>query len=86
MFDEQDLRYLKEMEARIIEQSSINMRVILEGYVEPKFNLLADGHKLLLETLAPKTKVDELEEEEVSFLKMVVQSMSRDIAELKKAQ
>ena len=85
MFDEQDLRYLKEMEARIIEQSSINMRVILEGYVEPKFNLLADGHKLLLETLAPKTKVDELEEE-VSFLKMVVQSMSRDIAELKKAQ
>lgn len=85
MFDEQDLRYLKEMEARIIEQSSINMRVILEGYVEPKFDLLADGHKLLLETLAPKTKVDELEEE-VSFLKMVVQSMSRDIAELKKAQ
>lgn len=85
MFDEQDLGYLKEMEARIIEQSSINMRVILEGYVEPKFNLLADGHKLLLETLAPKTKVDELEEE-VSFLKMVVQSMSRDIAELKKAQ
>lgn len=85
MFDEQELRYLKEMEARIIEQSSINMRVILESYVEPKFNLLADGHKLLLETLAPKTKVDELEEE-VSFLKMVVQSMSRDIAELKKAQ
>ena len=85
MFDEQDLGYLKEMEARIIEQSSINMRVILEGYVEPKFNLLADGHKLLLETLAPTTKVDELEEE-VSFLKMVVQSMSREIAELKKAQ
>ena len=57
----------------------------IESAVMPKFDLLADGHKLLLDTMAPKSRVEELEDE-VSFMKQVIKAMSRDIAELKKAQ
>ena len=35
--------------------------------------------------MAPKSRVEELEDE-VSFMKQVIKAMSRDIAELKKAQ
>ena len=76
---------LKEMEERIIAQSAANMRVLLESYVEPKFNLLAEGQKMLLETMAPKSRVEQLEDE-VAFMKQVIKAMSQDIAELKKAQ
>lgn len=85
MFDAKDMEYLQEMEARIIKESAQNMRVILESYVEPKFNLLAEGHETLLETMAPKSRVEALEDE-VSFMKQVIKAMSQDIAELKKAQ
>ncbi len=57
----------------------------IECAVMPKFDLLAEGHKTLLETLSPVDRVEALEDE-VSFLKQVIKSMSRDIAELKKAQ
>ena len=39
----------------------------------------------LLETLAPKSRVEELEEE-VDFLKSIIKLHSEQIAELKKAQ
>ena len=51
----------------------------------PKFNLLAEGQQTLLETLAPKSRVEELEEE-VDFLKSIIKLHSEQIAELKKAQ
>ena len=57
----------------------------IESAVMPKFDILADGHKLLNETLAPKSRVEELEEE-ISFLKPLVLSMLTDIDKLKKAQ
>ena len=58
---------------------------MMEAYFDPKFDLLAEGQKTLLETLAPKNRVEQLEEE-VDFLKTVIRSLSRDVAELKKAQ
>ena len=85
MFDAKDMEYLQDMETRIIQESAQNMRVILEHYVEPKFNLLAEGHQTLLETMAPKSRVEALEDE-VVFMKQVIKAMSQDIAELKKAQ
>ena len=85
MLEEKDLNDIQTLIDSSVRESESRMIAYFEAAILPKFDLLADGHKLLLETLAPKTKVDELEEE-VSFLKMVVQSMSRDIAELKKAQ
>lgn len=89
MLDEKDLQAIAQLMAQqkkeILEESSANMRVLLEGYVEPKFNLLADGQKTILEALTPKSRVEQLEEE-VDLLKTVIRSLSRDVAELKKAQ
>lgn len=44
---------LAAMEKRILEQSTVNMRVLLEGIVDPKFGLLADGLKLVQEKMVP---------------------------------
>ena len=89
MLDEKDIQVIQEMmdkqEQRILEQSAANMRVILESYVEPKFNLLAEGQKNILEAMTPKSEIEELRGE-VDLLKMVIRAMSADIAELKKAQ
>ena len=89
MLDEKDLQMIQEMLARSVEQTVGRTESRLVAYIEsavmPKFDLLADGHKLLLDTMAPKSRVEELEDE-VSFMKQVIKAMSRDIAELKKAQ
>ena len=62
-----------------------DMRVVLESTVMMQLKLLAEGQQTLLETLAPRSKVEDLEED-VAMLKQVVRMMSQDIAELKKAQ
>lgn len=59
--------------------------VTQENIVLPQLKLLAEGHDTLLETLAPKDRTEKLEEE-VEFLKVVVRSLSKEVAELKKAQ
>ena len=89
MLDEKDLQMIQEMLDRSVEQTVGRTESRLVAYIEsavmPKFDLLADGHKLLLDTMAPTSRVEELEDE-VSFMKQVIKAMSRDIAELKKAQ
>ena len=74
MLDAQDRKDIAEL-----------MRVIVESEITPKLNLLADGQKTLLETLAPKSRVEALEIE-VDFLKSIIKLHSEQIAELKKAQ
>lgn len=69
----------------MLKQSSANTRVIIESSVMKKLDLLIEGQQSLLETLAPKSRVEELEEE-VSFLKSVVHLHSQRLAELEKAQ
>ena len=61
------------------------MQTIIESSITPKLNLLAENQRTLLETLAPKSRVDELQEE-VDFLKSIIKMHSEQIAELKKAQ
>lgn len=46
---------------------------------------LAEGHTHLAKTLAGKSRVEKLEDE-VDFLKTVIKALSKDVAELKKAQ
>lgn len=65
--------------------SESKVRAYIESDILPRFDKLADGHKLLTETLAPKSRVEELEEE-IAFLKPLVMSMLTDIDKLKKAQ
>lgn len=49
MLDAQDRKDIAEL-----------MHVIVESEITPKFNLLVEGQQTLLETLAPKSRVEEL--------------------------
>ena len=76
MLDEKDLQAIDEIFAH-------RLNVILESAIMPKFNLLAEGQQTLLETIAPKTKVEELEDE-VQLLKAVLRSQSERIEAIEK--
>ena len=76
MLDAKDLQAIDEIFAH-------RLNVILESAIMPKFNLLAEGQQALLETMAPKTKVEELEDE-VQLLKAVLRSQSERIEAIEK--
>ena len=76
MLDEKDLQTIDELFAH-------RLNVVLESAIMPKFNLLAEGQQTILETLTPKSKTEELEEE-LDFLKSVVRSQSQRIDALEK--
>lgn len=76
MLDEKDLQIIDELFAH-------RLNVVLESAIMPKFNLLAEGQQTILETLTPKSKTEELEEE-IDFLKAVVRSQSQRIEALEK--
>ena len=87
MMDTMTARMIDAMETQkkeILRETAAATRVLIESSIMPKFDLLAEGQQTLLETLAPKSRVEELEE--VSFLKSVIKLHSEQIAELKKAQ
>ena len=86
MLDEKDLQYLAEMEKRIDARMTEmadearrgavhDMQVIIENTIMPSLKLLAEGQRTLLETMAPKTRVEELEDD-MQLLKAVVRSQS----------
>lgn len=68
-----------------LDQKVENLHIYLENVIGKQLQLLAEGQQTILETLAPRDRVEALETE-VVFLKQVIRSMSQDIAELKKAQ
>ena len=76
MLDEKDSQTIDELFAH-------RLNVVLESAIMPKFNLLAEGQQTILETLTPKSKTEELEEE-IDFLKAVVRSQSQRIEALEK--
>ena len=66
MLDEKDIEKIQSMidQAKddMLKQSAANTRVIIESSVMKKLDLLIEGQQSLLETLAPKSRVEELEE------------------------
>lgn len=62
-----------------------DVRLLVDIDIEKKLNLLAEGQQVLLETMTPKTKTEELEEK-YNFLQSIVAVLTKDVAELKKAQ
>lgn len=88
MLEEKYLQAISEMlnkqKQEILAETMHNVKVLIENEVAPKFSLLAEGQQTILETLAPKSKVDDLEEE-VKFLKVVVRQLGEDLQKLKKA-
>ena len=92
MLDERDLQAIAKMisdsEARTAERigaSEARMMALMEAYFEPKFNLLADGQKLIQEKMLPAEARDETEEQ-LDVMEAVVKRHSREIENLKKAQ
>ena len=85
--EEKLLAVLEERRAEQVEMRDLLQKVAItqEGVVLPQLKLLAEGHQNLLDTLAPKPRVEALEEE-VDTLKTVVRLLTHDVAELKKAQ
>ena len=67
-----------------IDEAENRMKVMMESYFDPKFNLLYENQQSMMEQLAPRSRVDDLEDE-VKFLKSVVRQMNDDIQKLKKA-
>ena len=80
MLDKNDLQMLQEM----ITTSENRMKVMMEAYFDPKFNLLYENQQIMMGQLAPRSRVDDLEDE-VKFLKSVVRQMNDEIQQLKKA-
>lgn len=78
MMTDEDLKAIQQMMTN-------TMNLIIENQIDPKFKALAEGQQTILEKLAPKSRVEELEDE-VSFLKSVIKIHTKEIEELKKAQ
>ena len=98
MLDEKDLRAIREMiqdseqrmNTRMTEMANEawhgaahDMQVIIENTIMPSLKLLAEGQQTILQTMTPKSKTEELEEE-LDFLKAIVRSQSQRIDALEK--
>ena len=68
-----------------LDERSLRSAVALEGEVIPKLQLLYEGQVTLQETLAPKERVEVLEDEVIT-LKTMVKSLSNRLTVLEKAQ
>ena len=78
-FDKVD-RQLEELDAR-----SLKSAVLLETDIPHQLGLLFERHKTILETLSPKSRVEELEEE-VTILRSAFQALANRLTALEKAQ
>ncbi len=67
------------------QRSADRMRVLLESYVEPKLQLLAEGQQSILEKMPQKSRVEALEDE-VAFLKQMMKTLASEVNGLKKAE
>ena len=75
---------IEESASQTLKEAMQGAAALKESYFEPKFTLLFENQQTMLDTLAPKSRVDELEEE-ASVLRSVVRQHSRDIELLKHA-
>ena len=62
----------------------VESKVMQEGYFAPKFNLLADGQKLIREKMLPAEAIEDVEDR-VDVLEIAVKEHTREIQELKRA-
>ena len=75
----------QEIKTELRQELMQDMRVLLDTEVTTRFNLLAEGQQAILDSITPKSEIEELRNE-VSVLKLAIRTMNQDIAELKKAQ
>lgn len=92
MLDDLELQQVKDIAEEARRGAVHDMQVIIENTIMPSLKLLAEGQQTILETLAPKSKTEKLEEE-IGLLKSVIRMHTKQLAEqekeieqLKKAQ
>lgn len=85
MLDKKDLQAIASLISESEQRIKNETMVMMESYFDPKFNLLSEKIDVLEAKLAPKSRVQALEDE-MAFMKTVVSAMSKEIQELKKAQ
>ena len=97
MLDERDLQAIAKLIDTTLDQKLAQQKVeimhevgaLIEADVIPKFNLLADGQKLIREQMVTKEDLEEKWEDiqtQLDVLKAVVRRNSLEIEKLKKAQ
>lgn len=74
-----------EEKAGELDARSLKSAVLLETDIPHQLGLLFEGHKTILETLSPKSRVEELEEE-VTVLRSAFQALANRLTALEKAQ
>ena len=82
--EERMTKKIEETASQTLKDALQGASVLMESYFEPKFKLLFENQQTMMETLAPKSRVEKLEEE-VTFLRSVVRQHSREIEALKHA-
>lgn len=86
MLDEKDLQSIQTMIDASIRAPEKRMIAYFDTDVMPKFDLLAEGLQgVQAKLLTPMTRIEAIEDD-VALLKQVIRSMSKELAELKKAQ
>ena len=88
MLEEKDLQAIAALiDSKIepINREIASINLTLENRVFPAMEALAEGQKTILETLAPKNRVEALEDE-VAFLKQMIKTLASEVNSLKKAQ
>lgn len=83
MLDEKDLQQVKAIADEARRGAVHDMQVIIENTIMPSLKLLAEGQQTILQTMTPKSKAEELEEE-LDFLKAIVRSQSQRIEAIEK--
>lgn len=82
----QRMKVLLDTEVSAAEQRIAKSTVaLMDAEFSKRFDLLADGLQDIQQKLIPMSRIEALEDD-VSLLKQVIRSMSKEIAELKKAQ
>ena len=78
---------LTRLEERVeeLDARSLKSAVLLETDIPHQLGLLFEGHKTMMEILAPKSRVEELEEE-VSIHKGAIQALANRVSVLERAQ
>ena len=51
---------LAQQKQEILDESTQRMKILLDTEITPKFNLLAENQKIMLDKLAPKSELEEL--------------------------
>ena len=81
----EDIEELKAGQTKLKAEILHEAGALIEADVIPRFNLLADGQKLIREKMLPAEALDTVEDR-VDVLEAVVKLHSREIEKLKKAQ